>query len=104
MNTMLQQRIDREVQRAIADLCHTWRIRRIALFGSVLRDDYTPKSDIDVLVEFEPDAAPGFGFMTIQRDRSRIFGREVDLHTPASLSTSFRDAVLREAETLDDAA
>lgn len=104
MNTMLQQRIDREAQRAIADLCRRWRIRRLALFGSVLRDDYTPESDIDILVEFEPSATPGFGFVTLQGELSRIFGRNVDLHTPASLSKYFRDAVLREAETLYDAA
>lgn len=104
MNAMLQQRIDREVQHAVFDLCHRWKIRRLALFGSVLRSDYTPESDIDILVEFEPGATPGFAFVTIQSELTRIFGRPVDLHTPASLSRYFREAVLREAETLYDAA
>jgi predicted nucleotidyltransferase len=89
---------------AIANLCRRHRIRRLALFGSVLRDDFGPQSDIDVLVEFEPGAAPGFGFIAIQDELSAIFGRPVDLHTPASLSRYFREEVLHEAESLYDAA
>lgn len=88
----------------IADLCRRHRIRRLALFGSVLRSDFGPESDVDVLVEFEPGAAPGFGFVTIQDELSEIFGRRVDLHTPASLSKYFRERVMDEAEPLYDAA
>jgi len=87
----------------IAELCRRYRICRLALFGSVLRDDFRPESDLDVLVEFEPGATPGFGFIEIQDELSAIFGRRVDLHTPSSLSKYFRDEVLLEAETLYDA-
>lgn len=87
-------------EQAIADFCRRHRIRRLSLFGSILRDDFRPESDVDVLVEFEPGATPGFGFMGIQDELSELMGRRVDLHTPASLSKYFRDEVLREAETL----
>jgi len=80
------------------------RIQRLALFGSILRNDFGPQSDIDILVEFEPGAAPGFGFIAIQDELSEIFGRPVDLHTPASLSRYFREEVVHEAEPLYDAA
>jgi len=88
----------------IADTCRRWHIRRLALFGSVLRDDYSPDSDIDVLVEFEPGHVPGFAFITIQDELTEIFGRQVDLHTPASLSKYFRADVLESARDLYDAA
>ncbi len=70
------------------------------LFGSILRDDFSPQSDIDVLVEFEPGKTPGFGFVAIQEELSNLFGRSADLQTPASLSKYFRDEVLHEAEAL----
>jgi len=96
---------DIEIPReAIARLCRRFRIRRLALFGSILRDDFSPESDIDVLVEFEAGETPGFGFIAIQDELSEIFGRPVDLHTPASLSKYFRAEVRREAEALYDAA
>jgi uncharacterized protein len=104
VNAQLQGRIDHEARRAIVEVCRKWRIRRLALFGSVLRSDFSQQSDIDILVEFEPGATPGFAFMTIQGELSAILGRSVDLHTPASLSKYFRDEVLREAEALYDAA
>ena len=88
----------------IADFCRWHRIRRLALFGSVLRDDFRPESDIDVLVEFEPRAAPGLGFFSIQRELSAMLGYKVDLNTPAELSRYFRDEVLREAQDLYAAA
>ncbi|MCG6963549.1 MAG: nucleotidyltransferase family protein [Acidobacteria bacterium] len=91
-------------RKAIADLCRRNRIRRLALFGSILRDDFSAKSDIDVLVEFEPGATPGFGFIGIQDELAAILGRGVDLHTPASLSRYYRERVLHEAEPLYDAA
>ena len=55
----------------IAEFCQRNRIRRLALFGSVLRDDFTPESDVDVLVEFEPDARVGFAFVTVQDELSK---------------------------------
>ncbi len=84
----------------IADLCQRYQIRKLALFGSVLREDFRPDSDIDVLVEFEPGAVIGLKFIEIQEERSRIFGREVDLNTPGFLSRHFRAKVIRNSEVL----
>jgi uncharacterized protein len=84
----------------LADFCRRHHIRRLALFGSVLRDDFTPDSDIDVLVEFQPGSTPGFGFANMQDELSEILGRRVDLNTANSLSKYFRDEVLAEAEEL----
>lgn len=88
---------------AIADFCRRNRIRRLALFGSVLRDDFTSKSDVDVLVEFEPDARVGLHFFRIERELADILGRKVDLNTPGFLSPHFRNEVLGEAEVIYDA-
>ena len=90
--------------RTIEEFCRRNHIRRLALFGSILREDFGPKSDVDLLVIFEPGATPGFGFIGIQDELSEIVGRPVDLQTPASLSKYFRDKVLREAEAVYDAA
>jgi len=84
----------------IADFCRRHHVRRLALFGSVIRDDFTPASDIDVLVEFEPGNVPGFAFEAMQGELAGMLGRRVDLHTPNSLSKYFRDEVLAEAEDL----
>ena len=89
---------------AIADFCRRHRIHRLALFGSILRDDFGPDSDIDILVEFEPDATPGFAFFALQDELTQMLGRKVDLNTPGFLSKYFRDEVMREAEPLYDAA
>ena len=82
----------------LAAFCKRNGIRRLAVFGSVLRDDFAPHSDIDVLVEFEPGRTPGLAFFAMPDELSRLFHRVVDLHTPASLSRYFRDRVLAEAE------
>ena len=82
----------------IAEFCRRNHIRRLAFFGSVLRGDFRPDSDIDILVEFEPGRVPGLGFFALQDDLGQMLGRRVDLHTPASLSSYFRDQVLCEAE------
>ena len=87
--------IDRE---ALAAFCRRHGIRRLAVFGSALRDDFGPHSDIDVLVEFESGRTPGLAFFAIQDELSQKFGRVVDLNTPASLSRYFRDEVLAEAQ------
>lgn len=84
----------------LAKLCRRHHIRRLALFGSVLRTDFGPESDVDVLVEFEPGHVPGLGFFTIQEELSALVGRKVDLNTRQGLSRYFRHDVLREAETL----
>lgn len=82
----------------LAAFCRRHGIRRLAVFGSALRDDFGPDSDIDVLVEFESGRTPGLAFFAIQDELSQKFGRVVDLHTPASLSRYFRDEVLAEAQ------
>jgi len=88
--------IDRE---AIAAFCRRHHVRCLALFGSVLRDDFTPASDVDVLVEFEPGRVPGLAFFAMEVELSEMIGRKVDLNTPGFLSRYFRDQVLAEAET-----
>lgn len=82
----------------LAEFCARHRIQRLALFGSVLRDDFGPNSDVDVLVEFEPGVRTGLRFFAIQHELSEILGRRVDLNTPQCLSKYFRDQVLDEAE------
>jgi len=84
-------------QRQVAEFCKRHHVRRLALFGSVLRDDFGPDSDVDVLVEFEPGHVPGFAFFDLQEELAAILGTHVDLHTPGSLSRYFRDRVVREA-------
>ena len=85
--------------------CQRHGIVRASLFGSVLRDDFTDKSDIDVLAEFAPEARVGLIRLGgIEAELSELFGRRVDLNTPESLSKYFRDEVLAEAEIIYDAA
>ena len=88
---------DRE---ALADLCRRYRIRRLALFGSLLKGSDRPDSDVDLLVEFEPGAVPGFlKLARIAGELSALLeGRRVDLRTPQDLSRYFRDEILRDAE------
>ena len=88
----------------IEGFCRRNHIRRLALFGSVLRDDFGPNSDVDVLVEFEPGTRVGLRFFGMEQELSEIFGRKVDLNTPGFLSKYFRDEVLAEAEAFYDAA
>jgi uncharacterized protein len=84
----------------IADFCRRHYIRKLSLFGSLLRDDFGPKSDVDILVEFEPDARVGFfKLYDLEQELSQLFGgRRIDINTPNSLSKYFRDEVLAEAE------
>jgi len=82
----------------LAAFCRRHHIRRLALFGSVLRDDFGPESDVDVLVEFDPGHVPGFAMINLEDELSTLVGRKVDLHTPGSLSKYFRDRVVREAQ------
>lgn len=92
--------IDRPVvdTESVRHFCERNHIRKLSLFGSVLRDDFGPTSDIDVLVEFDPEHVPGLDFLTMQDELSEILGRRVDLNTPNSLSPYFRNKVLAEAE------
>ena len=85
----------------IAEFCNRHHIVRMALFGSVIRDDFTSESDVDVLVEFAPGRTPGLAFYgRMPNELSEIVGREVDLNTPASLSRYFRQEILEEAEDI----
>jgi hypothetical protein len=81
---------------AIAEFCRRNHIRRLSLFGSVLRDDFRADSDIDVLVEFESGHTPGLEFFTIEAELSGILGRRVELHTLQWLSPNFRDEVQKQ--------
>jgi len=84
----------------IAEFCKKNHIRKLSLFGSVLRDDFSSDSDIDFLVEFEPGKVPGLiGLSRMERELSEILGgRKVDLRTPQDLSKYFREEVLARAE------
>ena len=85
-------------QAEIAALCRRFHVHRLALFGSVLRDDFQPTSDVDILVEFQPGKTPGLAFIDLQDALADLLGRRVDLNTPASLSPYFRHEALRDAE------
>jgi len=100
---MGRARIDIPKER-IAEFCRQNQIRRLALFGSVLRDDFGPDSDVDVLVEFEPGTRVGLRFFGLEIELSEILGRKVDLNTLGFISDYFREEVLAEAEVHYDAA
>jgi hypothetical protein len=88
----------------LEELCRAYRVRRLALFGSVIRDDFGAESDVDVLVEFEADAKIGLSFFSLQAELSDLFGRQVDLSTPGFLSPRIRGRVEIEAEPVYEAA
>jgi uncharacterized protein len=88
----------------LAQFCRRNRIRRLAVFGSALRDDFAPESDLDLLVEFQPDTKVGLRFFAIERELTEIIGRRVDLNTPGFISPHFRDEVMREAQTVYESA
>ena len=90
--------VDRD---AVSAFCRRHHITRLALFGSVLGDDFTPDSDIDVLVEFETGHVPGLDFVAIERELSTLLhGRRVDMVTAKFLNARIREQVLRQAEPL----
>ncbi|MGH7256083.1 MAG: nucleotidyltransferase family protein [Nitrospirales bacterium] len=94
-------RINIEVPREkIAEFCQRNHIRKLALFGSVLRPDYRPDSDVDVLVEFQPTHVPGFiRLFQLEQELSRLLGgRRVDLVTPKFLNARIRDRIVTSAE------
>ena len=89
----------------IAEFCKRHRIRRLSLFGSVLRGDFGPDSDIDVLVEFELGARVGLiSLAGLELELGEIIGRKVDLNTPGFLSKYYRDRIINEAVVQYDAA
>ena len=89
---------------ALAAFCQEHGIKRLAVFGSALREDFGPESDTDVLVEFEPDRIPGLlGIAGMELELSELFtGHKVDLRTPEDLSPYFRQDVLATAEVQYD--
>ena|ERR1019366_9208478 len=84
----------------LTDFCKLNHIRRLAFFGSVLRDDFRPESDVDVLVEFEIGFTPGLAFFRIENELSTLLGRRADLNTPKFLSRYIRHRVVKESEVL----
>jgi len=92
----LHIRVDRE---RIAVFCRRHHIQKLAFFGSVLRDDFGPESDVDVLVWFEPgNKVTFFSLVGMEMELTDIIGRKVDLRTPRELSELFRDEVVEHAE------
>ena len=89
----------------IADFCKQNQVRRLSLFGSILREDFGPDSDIDILVEFEPGTRMGLIRLSgLEIELGKIIGRKVDLNTPGFLSKYFRNQILAEADVQYDAA
>ncbi|HET6232618.1 MAG TPA: nucleotidyltransferase family protein [Longimicrobiaceae bacterium] len=103
--TMLQQRLNVDPD-VIAEFCRKHHISRLAFFGSVLRDDFNPESDIDVLVDFEPGHIPGMmAIIGMELEFSEFMnGRKVDLRTAKDLSRYFRAEVVATADVWYDAA
>jgi len=83
----------------LAGVCRRNGIRKLALFGSVLRDDFGPESDVDVLVEFEPGSVLGLEILDVEEELSRLFGgRKVDMVSAKYLNPRLRDSILGSAE------
>ena len=103
MQVMPVSRVRVDVPRdKVADFCRRWKVVDLALFGSVLRDDFQPDSDVDVLVSFAPDARWSlFDLLEMQEELREIFGREVDLVERAALRNPFRrHAILTSREVI----
>jgi len=88
----------------LTEFCRRHHIRRLALFGSVLRPDFGPDSDVDVLVEFDAEHTPGLAFFAMEAELSDLLGRRVDLNTPQWLSADLRQVIAADAEVEYDAA
>ncbi len=90
---------------AIVEFCRKNGIRKLAIFGSALRADFGPESDLDVLVEFQPGVHAGLLRLAhLEEELSQLLGHKVDLNTPGSLSPYFREEVLREARVVHEQA
>ncbi len=100
---MTAMEVEFPVRFSVAELesvCRRHHVRRLSAFGSVLRSDFSPQSDIDLIAEFQPGQTPGLAFFRLESELATLFGRRVDLNTKASLSPYFRDRVLFEAREL----
>ena len=94
-----------EIDRAqLEKLCRQYGIRRLSFFGSVIRDDFSDESDVDILVEFLPESTVGLSFFSLQEELSQLVGRQVDLSTLGFLSPHIRDRVTSEARPVYEAA
>jgi predicted nucleotidyltransferase len=88
----------------IRNFCLRYRIVKLAVFGSSVRDDFGPDSDLDVLYEFEPGYSPGWGIVRVKNDLEILFGRKVDMVSFKYINRYLREDVLAEARILHDAA
>jgi len=96
MTYSLEQKISKD---KLAGFCKKNHIRKLSVFGSAVRGELQSGSDIDLLVEFEPDLTPGlFSIVKMEMELTEMLGRKVDLRTPEDLSQYFRDVVVRNAE------
>jgi uncharacterized protein len=86
---------------AVADICRRYGVQRLSLFGSILRDDFSADSDVDLLVEFLPQTRIGLiGMANMESELGQVIGRKVDLRTPRDLSRFFREQVISQARLL----
>ena len=96
MGYSLEQRMSKD---RLAEFCKRNHIRRLSVFGSALRGQLRPDSDLDLLVEFEPEHTPGlFSIVRMEMELTEVLGRKVDLRTPEDLSEYFRDEVVENAD------
>ncbi|MFC1825188.1 nucleotidyltransferase family protein [Thermodesulfobacteriota bacterium] len=102
----MKKRVNIEIHKEkLAEFCMKNHIKKLSLFGSSIHDDFRADSDVDILVEFEPDAHVGLiKFAGLELELSEILGRKVDLNTPEFISKYYREEVLAEAEVQYDAA
>ena len=84
----------------LADVCRRFRVKELSIFGSAARGDMREDSDIDLLVEFDPQAKIGWEFFDLEVELSRLFGRKVDLGEKASLKPRARPSALRDARVI----
>lgn len=94
---MMNVQIDKN---AVDAFCERYHVRKLAIFGSVLRDDFRPDSDVDVLIDFVPGTKVGLKFIDLQDELTAMFGRKVDLNTPGFLSPRIREKVTKQAEVI----
>ena len=85
---------------AIASFCEKYHIVKMWLFGSILREDFTDDSDIDVLVEFDPDHIPAWEYFSLADELGSILGRDVDLGTPKSLKAYLKDRITQSSQVI----
>ena len=87
-------------EQELTAFCCERGIKKLSVFGSVLRQDFSPSSDLDVLVEFLPGRTPGLAFFGYADQLATLLGRRVDLNTPGFLNKHFRNDILKHAITL----